>query len=87
MRFLAEVFEQRIEIAAGEGPLEGLGGLLIAILESHELVLERGEAREVVGREELALDDGEIDLDLVEPAGVDRGVDEDEVGPFGAERR
>jgi len=85
MRFLAEFFEQRIEIAAGEGPLEGLGGLLIAILESHELVLERGEVRKVVGREELALDDGEIDLDLVEPAGVDRSVDEDDVGPFGAQ--
>ena len=55
------------------------------LLEPHQLVLERGEARKIVGREELALDDGEVDLDLVEPAGVDRGVDEDDVRPFGTQ--
>jgi len=85
MRFLRESFEQGIEIAAGKGPFEGLGGLLITLLESHQLVLKRAEAGKVVGREELALDDGEIDLDLVEPTGVNRGVDEDDVGPFGAQ--
>ena len=60
---------------------------MIALLELHQLVLKHGEAREVVGCQELALDDREIDLDLVEPAGVDRGVDEDKVGPLGAQPR
>jgi hypothetical protein len=85
MRLLSELFEQDIETAAGKGPLEGLVGLLITLLEPCQMVWKRGEAREVVGREELALDDGEIDRDLVEPASVDRGVDEDDVGPFGAQ--
>ena len=62
MRFLLEFFKQRIEIGTREGPLEGLGGLLVALLEPHQLVSERGEVRKVVGREELALDDGKIDL-------------------------
>ena len=85
MRVLFEFFKQDIEIAAGEGPLEGLGGLLVALLEAHQLVTKRGEVRKIVGREELALDNGEIDLYLVEPAGVDRGVNEDDIGPFGAQ--
>ena len=37
---------------------------------------------EVVRREDLSLDDGEVDLDLVEPTGVDRRVDDDQVGPL-----
>ena len=57
---------------------------MVALLEAHELVSERGEICKVVGREELTLNDGEIDLNLIEPAGVDRSVDEDDIGPFGA---
>lgn len=34
------------------------------------------QAREVVGCEDLALNDREVDLDLVEPTGVDRPVNE-----------
>jgi hypothetical protein len=59
--------------------------LLIALLELHQLVSECGEAGKVVGREDLALEDGEIGLDLVEPIGVDRSVDENDVVPFGAQ--
>ena len=40
-----------------------------------------GDVGEVVRLEHLALDDREVDLDLVEPAGVQRQVDEDEVRP------
>lgn len=38
---------------------------------------------EIVGGENFSLNDGEVDLDLVEPTGVDWGVDEKGVGPFG----
>ena len=38
-------------------------------------------ALEVVGVEQLALDDRVVDLDLVEPAGVDWQVDEGQGGP------
>ena len=55
MRFLLEFFKQHFEIGTREGPLEGLGGLLVVLLEPHQLASERGEARKVVGREELAL--------------------------------
>ena len=43
--------------------------------------LEGVEVGEVVGVDDLALDDGEVDLGLVEPAGVDGGVDDDQVRP------
>ena len=39
-------------------------------LEPKESVFDLVERREVVRGEHLALDDGEIDLDLVEPAGM-----------------
>ena len=59
----------------------GRGDLLVAAAEGEEVLLERVEVGEVVGGEDLALDDREVDLGLVEPAGVDRGVDEDQVRP------
>ena len=74
-----------MQVAACESPLEGRGCPLIVELETKEALLEFGQRREIVGREDLSLNDREIDLDLVEPTGVNRSVDEDRVGPFGAE--
>ena len=54
-------------------------------LEGEETLLEFGQRREIVGREDLPLNDGEVDLDLIEPTGVDRSVDEDGIGPFVAQ--
>jgi hypothetical protein len=68
------------EVIAGEFPLEGSGDALIIVLKLQETLLDLMERVEVVGSEDLALDNGEVDFDLVEPAGVDRGVDRDEVG-------
>jgi hypothetical protein len=54
-------------------------------LEVVEGASERGGVWEVVGVEQLALDDRVVDLGLVEPAGVHRGVDEHEVAPAALE--
>ena len=40
-------------------------------LEGKQTLLEFFQRREIVGREELSLNDGEIDFDLIEPTGVD----------------
>jgi hypothetical protein len=40
------------------------------------------QARKVVRAKNLALDDGKVDLDRVQPAGVDGRVDGDDVGPL-----
>ena len=53
-------------------------------LESEQTLLEFGQRREIIRRQDLSLHDREIDLDLVEPTGMDRSVDEDRVGPLGA---
>src|SRR5713226_2390232 len=79
-----ELGQERGKILAGEGPLERGRRPLVVVLEAEQTVLDLGQRGEVVGRQHLALDDGEVDLDLVEPAGVDRSVDEDEAGPGGA---
>jgi hypothetical protein len=45
-------------------------------LKSERPLFEFGQRRDVVVGENLPLDDREEDLDLVEPTGMDRGVDE-----------
>src|SRR5712691_1879198 len=77
--------EEFVQVGAGEGPLKGSGGLLVVVLEGEQTLLEFGEGGEVIGSKDLALNDGEIDLDLIEPAGMDRGVDEHDRGPRGAQ--
>lgn len=71
-----------MKIAASEGPLERRGGLLVMALKGEKALFKLREGRQIVGREDLSLNDLEIDFDLVEPTGVDRGVDEDGVGPL-----
>lgn len=44
-------------------PVKGLGGAVVVLLEGEDLGGEFVKALEVVGGEELALDDGEVDLD------------------------
>src|SRR5713101_3353286 len=83
----SELGQERSKILAGEGPLERGRRSFVVILEAEQAVLDLGQRGEVVRRQDLALDDREIDLDLVEPAGMDRRVDEDEAGPGGAQPR
>ena len=73
--------EEPVEVVPGELPFKGRGDLLVAAPERQQVRFESVEVGEVVGRQRLALDDAEVDLGLVEPAGVDRGVDEHERGP------
>ena len=54
-------------------------------LESQEALFEFRQGGEVVGGENFSLNDREVDLHLVEPAGVDGSVDQDQVRPLGAE--
>ena len=77
--------QKRVKIAAGEAPFEGRCRALIVALEGKQTLFEFGQRREIVGRKDFSLNDREIDFDLVEPAGMDRGVDEDGIGPLVAQ--
>jgi hypothetical protein len=68
--------EHRREIASGEPPVERGCGLVVAILETAEPVSQSVEVGEIGWLDDLALDDREHDLDLVEPRGVDRQMHE-----------
>ena len=74
-----------MQVTACEGPLEWLGGILIAALECDQAAFEGREIGEVARREELALNDREVDLDLVEPAGMDWCVNQNDVWPRGSQ--
>ena len=73
-----------MQITSCEGPRERFGGVLVAGRESHRILLQIGKALEVARCEQLALNDREVDLDLAEPTGVDRRMDQNDVGLSGA---
>ena len=77
----SELGQECVEVTAGKGPLEWFGGPLVASLEGHHVPLQIGQALEVAGGKQLALNDGEVDLDLIEPTGVNRRVNQNDVGP------
>ena len=82
---VGQFLKEQGEVVAGELPFEGSGGLLVAALEGGEALFDVGQVDEVVRGEDLALDDGVVDLDLVEPGSVDRQLHEYGVGPPGVE--
>lgn len=65
---LAKALQQPAQVGSGEAPF-GWRCELVALLEGEQPVLNGVETGEVVGGDDLALDDAELDLDLVEPAG------------------
>src|SRR3990170_3046244 len=80
-----EALEERVEIGSGELPLERPGEDLVVGPEGEDPggeLLERGR---VGRREDLALEDAEVDLDLIEPRRVDRQVDEAQGGMLALE--
>ena len=62
----------------GEFLLEGPCGGLPIVLKFEEAFGDSVETGKVVGGQNLALDDGEVDFDLIEPTGMDRSMDEGE---------
>jgi hypothetical protein len=59
---LSDACQEAVEVGSGELPAEGPGGDVVKLLEGQDLGGELIEVLEVVGGEELALDDGEVDL-------------------------
>src|ERR671915_196031 len=79
---LGEAREEPVEIVAGELPGKRLGGLLVTPLKGDEAFCQNLKVSEIIGGEHLALHHREVDLDLIEPGGVYRKVDEAQVGPL-----
>jgi beta-lactamase superfamily II metal-dependent hydrolase len=71
--------QELVQVGAGEPPVERDRGLLIAALEAKQALLDLAQVGEVVGRQDFALDHREDDLDLVEPRGVHRQMDQAQV--------
>jgi len=62
---LVDSLGETVEVGAGELPLKRGGDLLVAAAEHEQLAFEGVEVGEVVGCEDLALDDRVVDLGLV----------------------
>src|SRR5688572_9112912 len=70
------------QLAARELPVERLGYGFPAILKVEEPFSNGIEVGKVIGGEDLSLNDGKVDFDLVKPAGVNGPVHQDEFGIF-----
>lgn len=68
-------------VLASELPLEGPDGGAVMILEAQQAVLQFSARAKGVGRKDFALNDREVHLDLVEPAGVHGRMHGDDGGP------
>ena len=66
-------------------PLEGESGFVVMADRAHDLLVEVGLGFEDAACNEVSLDLGEPDLDLIEPRGIGRGVMELDVG-MGAQK-
>jgi hypothetical protein len=74
-----------VKVTASEGPLEWPSSPLVARLEGQQAPFKVGPGGKVARSEKFALDDRKVDFDLVEPTGVDRRMDQNDIGPLGAE--
>ena len=83
MSFL-ELGQEYVQVTSRKCPFERFGGPLVAGLEGHHVPLQIGPALKVARGEQFALNDREVDLDLVEPTGVNRRMNQNDVGPSGA---
>ena len=59
---LPDACQEPVEVGSGELPAEGPGCGVVVPFEGEDLGGELVEALEVVGGQELALEDGEVDL-------------------------
>ena len=66
-----------------ESPVEGDCCSVVPVLEAEESLLECCQIFEVLGCDDFALNDGEEDLNLIQPRRVDGQVDEFCGGPGG----
>src|SRR6266516_4239557 len=76
-----DAVKQVVEVGAGEVPAERPGDGVVAGFERGEAVADLAEVGEVVGCEGVALEDGEVDLGLVQPGCVGGQVDQVRVRP------
>src|SRR3970282_127348 len=75
-----ELSGQPCEVISRESPVEGRGHAFVVVLEAQQAIFDLGEAGEVIWGECPALDDGEVDLNLVEPTGVNVAMNWDQFG-------
>lgn len=75
-----DLLHQFGEVTAGEFPLEGGCDALVVVLKLKDTIFYLLQGREVVGSEDLPLDYGEVNFDLVEPTRVNRTMHKDDVG-------
>ena len=78
---VGDALQEPVKVVSGESPVERLGDGVVTLGESGEAVGDLVQVGEVVGGDDFSADDGEDDLDLVQPGGVNRQVDEPQVGP------
>src|SRR3989442_2464024 len=71
--------EDSLEVVAREFPFERLGDRFVALLEVHDAALQRREIGTFIRHQDLPLQNGKVNLDLVDPTRMDRRVNQNRV--------
>src|SRR5712691_4449081 len=74
--------EQRGQILSRKRPFERARSSVVVVLKAEQCGLKSGEISEIARGQHLALDDREIDLDLIQPTGVNGGEHGNQRGPL-----
>ena len=74
----AESREESPKVLTRELPLEGTGSRLPVVLKIEEVLSQSVEIGKVIGRKHFALNNREVNLDLIEPTGVNGSMHESE---------
>ena len=82
-----ELGEKRGEVSFGELPFEGPGRCFPVVLEVEQAFCQLVQAGEVVRGKDFSLHDGEVDLDLIEPTGMDWTMNEGQARELPLESR
>src|SRR5215469_9698598 len=83
--FIFNFGEENRQVFASESPLKRRSRFLVPSLKGQQALFQFLKGVEVVGCEHLPLDNGEVNLNLIEPTGMHRGMYEEKVGPLRAE--
>src|SRR5437016_2053395 len=70
---------KRSQVVAGEFPFERFSDELVVALKALELVGQHFQGTKIIWGQDLSLDDREVNLDLVEPTGMDGAMDHTEI--------
>jgi len=76
-----DLYKEVCQIIAGKPPLKRLSYSLVMVLKAKQSVFKGGQRIEIVRSKYFSLNDRKVDFDLIQPAGMNRRMNQNDSGP------